>query len=102
MYPCLPMAPTTSSPMVTIKLKLIGMDRAVNPDFLEAIQRTNEDARTIADRYERAGPFACAEHPDAQPSIEISAIFQSSVKVRKVKFCCQALADQVEERMART
>ncbi|MBK8340210.1 MAG: hypothetical protein IPK99_09600 [Flavobacteriales bacterium] len=94
-------APTLSPSMVTIKLKLIGMDRAVNPDFLEAIQRTNENARILAERYEKAGPFACAEHPDAQPCIEISAIFQSSVKVRKAKFCCQALADQVEERMAK-
>jgi hypothetical protein len=85
--------------MVTIKLKLIGMDRAVNPDFLEAITRTNEHARSMVERYERAGPFSCAEHPGHEASIEVSAIFQSSVRVRKVKFCCQALADQVEERM---
>ncbi|MFZ1686890.1 MAG: hypothetical protein WAU70_05700 [Flavobacteriales bacterium] len=87
-------------PIVTIKLKLIGMDRAVNPDFLETITRTNDNARLLAERYEQAGPFVCVEHPEGQPSIEVCAIFQSSVKVRKLKFCCQALADQVEARMA--
>lgn len=86
--------------MVTIKLKLIGMDRAVNPDYLEAIQRTNDHARSMAERLERAGPFTCAEHPEHEASIEVAAIFQSSVKVRKLKFCCQALVDQVEQRMA--
>ncbi|MEO8589108.1 MAG: hypothetical protein ABI432_07065 [Flavobacteriales bacterium] len=91
-------APPTS--VVLIKLKLIGMDRAVNPDYLEAIERTNATAEALAERYEKAGPFYCPEHPDGQPSIEVAAIFQSSVKVRQVKFCCQALADQVEERMA--
>lgn len=96
--------PTTIPPVsmstVTIKLKLIGMDRAVNPDFLEAISRTNNAAEALAERYERAGPFICPDHPEGQPSIEVSAIFQSSVKVRQVKFCCQALSDQVEARMA--
>ncbi|MEO8066492.1 MAG: hypothetical protein ABI599_02240 [Flavobacteriales bacterium] len=87
-------------PTVTIKLKLIGMDRAVNPDFLETITRTNDNARELFERYEQAGPFACAEHPENLPVIEVCAIFQSTVKVRKLKFCCQALADQVEARMA--
>ncbi len=85
--------------MVTIKLKLIGMDRAVNPDLLEAITHTNDQAREVAERYEQAGPFSCDEHPDGMPVIEVSAIYQASVKVRKVKFCCQALADAVDIRM---
>ncbi len=87
--------------MVTIKLKLIGMERAVNPDFLEAISHTNEAATNMAARYERMGPIVCAEHPDAESSIEVQAVFQSSVKVRRSKFCCQALADLVDERIAR-
>jgi hypothetical protein len=86
--------------MVTIKLKLISMDRAVNPDLLESITRTNDSAAVVAERYEQAGPFVCPEHPEQLPFIEVSAIFQSSVKVRKAKFCCQALTDQVEARMA--
>jgi len=90
----------TPMPPVIIKLKLIGMDRAVNPDFLEVVSHTNEKARLLSERYEQAGPFACADHPDEQPFIEVSAIFQSTVKVRNGKFCCQALADQVEARMA--
>jgi hypothetical protein len=85
--------------MVTIKLKLIGMDRAVNPDLLEAVTHTNDQAREMAERYEQAGPFNCEEHPEEQPVIEVSAIYQSSVKVRKVMFCCQALADAVDMRM---
>ena len=91
---------TPPMPAVTIKLKLIGMDRAVNPDFLEVVSRTNEKARLLSESYEQAGPFTCADHPDEQPFIEVSAIFQSTVKVRKAKFCCQALTDQVEARMA--
>ncbi|MBK7554756.1 MAG: hypothetical protein IPI55_09160 [Flavobacteriales bacterium] len=87
-------------PAITFKLKLIGMDRAVNPDFLETVTRTNEKAQELLERYEQAGPFACEEHPDGVTVIEVCAIFQSSVKVRKLKFCCQALADQVEARMA--
>lgn len=87
-------------PAITFKLKLIGMDRAVNPDFLETVTRTNDKARELLERYEQAGPFECAEHPEGLPVIEVCAIFQSSVKVRKVKFCCQALAAQVEARMA--
>lgn len=87
--------------MVTIKLKLIGMDRAVNPDFLEAISQTNEAATNMAARYEGIGPIACPEHPEAESSIEVQAVFQSSVKIRKVKFCCQVLNDLVEERIAR-
>lgn len=87
--------------MVTIKLKLIGMDRAVNPDFLEAISQTNEAASNRAALYEGLGPLACPEHPDAESAIEVQAVFQSSVKVRKVKFCCQALNDLVDERIAR-
>jgi hypothetical protein len=86
--------------MVTIKLKLLGMDRAVNPDYLEAVQRTNANAEAIAEQYEAAGPFRCPEHPDAEAIIEVSTVFQSRVKVRQVGFCCQALVDQVEKRMA--
>ncbi|HMC96682.1 MAG TPA: hypothetical protein VKG92_03455, partial [Flavobacteriales bacterium] len=82
--------PPVSTGMVTIKLKLIGMDRATNPDFLEAVMRTNAEAEALALRYEKAGPFSCAEHPNEESSIEVSAVFQSSVKVRHVKFCCQA------------
>ncbi len=86
--------------MVTIKLKLIGMDRAVNPDFLEAISHTNEAATNLAARYEGMGPIACPEHPEAESSLEVQAVFQSSVKVRRIKFCCQLLTDLVEERIA--
>jgi len=86
--------------MVTIKLKLIGMDRAVNPDFLEAISHTNEAATNMAARYERLVPLMCPDHPDAESAIEVQAVFQSSVKIRKVKFCCQALNDLVEARIA--
>lgn len=86
--------------MVTIKLKLIGMDRAVNPDFLEAISNINEAATQMAARYERIGQLACPEHPEAESAIEVQAVFQSSVKVRKVKFCCQLLTDLVDERIA--
>ena len=94
-------AASASSPVVAIKVKLIGMDRAINPDFLEAVQRTNADAEAIGAQYEKAGPFQCLEHPEGRPVIEITAIFQSRVKVRQVGFCCEALADQVKERMAK-
>ena len=40
--------------MVTIKLKIIGMDRAVNPDFLEAISNAR---RSLATAYPAATPF---------------------------------------------
>lgn len=86
--------------MVTIRLKLIGMERAVNPDFLEAISNTNEAASRMAARYESMGRLACPEHPEAESAIEVQAVFQSSVKVRKVKFCCQALNDLVDARIA--
>jgi len=86
--------------MVTIKLKLIGMDRAVNPDFLEAISNTNEAAANMAARYERLVPLACPEHPEAESSIEVHAVFQSSVKVKRLKFCCQVLSDLVDQRIA--
>lgn len=86
--------------MLTIKLKLIGMDRAVNPDFLEAISQTNEAATNMAARYEPLGRISCPEHPEAESAIEVQALFQSSVKVRKVKFCCQVLTDLVDERIA--
>ena len=86
--------------MVTIRLKLIGNDRATNPDYLEAITRSNDEARAVAETYEKAGPFSCTEHPEQEPVIEVVAVFQSSLRVRKVKFCCQALVDQVEGRMA--
>ena len=46
------------------------------------------------------GQLACPEHPDAESAIEVQAVFQSSVKVRKVKFCCQVLTDLVDERIA--
>ena len=39
-------------PAITFKLKLIGMDRAVNPDFLETVTRTNEKAQELLERYE--------------------------------------------------
>lgn len=86
--------------MVTIRLKLIGMDRAVNPDFLEAISNTNEAATRLAARYEKMGPIVCADHPEAESFLEVHAVFQSSVKVKRLKFCCQALNDLVDERIA--
>lgn len=86
--------------MVTIKLKLIGMDRAVNPDFLEAISHTNEAATNMAARYERLIPLVCPEHPEAESFLEVHAVFQSSVKVKRLKFCCQVLSDLVDERIA--
>ncbi|MBK7084513.1 MAG: hypothetical protein IPH53_07530 [Flavobacteriales bacterium] len=86
--------------MVTIKLKLIGMDRAVNPDFLEAISHTNEAATRLAARYEGMGPMTCPDHPEAESFLEVHAVFQSSVKVKRLKFCCQALNDLVEARIA--
>lgn len=94
--------PTTLLPnsTVTIKLKLIGMESARNPDLLELVERANADAELIAARYTKAGPFRCSEHPEATPSIEVTAGFRSAVKVRQVKFCCAALADQVNSRMA--
>lgn len=94
--------PTTLLPSstVTIKLKLIGMESARNPDLLELVERANADAELIAARYTKAGPFICSEHPEATPSIEVTAGFRSAVKVRQVKFCCAALADLVNSRMA--
>ena len=94
--------PTTLLPnsTVTIKLKLIGMESARNPDLLELVERANADAELIAARYTKAGPFSCAEHPDATPIIEVTAGFRSAVKVRLVKFCCAGLTDQVTSRLA--
>ena len=94
--------PTTLLPnsTVTIKLKLIGMESARNPDLLELVERANADAELVAARYTKAGPFSCAEHPDATPIIEVTAGFRSAVKVRLVKFCCAGLTDQVTSRLA--
>ena len=86
--------------MVTIKLKLIGDEMASNPDYLDAITRSNERARSVAQVYEKAGPFVCEEHPEQESTIVVTAVFQSSIRVSKLKFCCQALADQIEARMA--
>ena len=60
----------------------------------------DEAASNMAARYESMGPIVCSEHPEAESSIEVQAVFQSSVKVRRLKFCCQALADLVDERIA--
>lgn len=94
--------PTTLLPnsTVIVKLKLIGMESARNPDLLELVTRANADAEQMAARYTKAGPFNCAEHPEATPSIEVTAGFRSAVKVRLVKFCCAGLTDQVTSRMA--
>lgn len=85
--------------MVIIKLRLVSMDRAVNPDALEAVQRINAYAESIADVYEKAGPFHCEEHPEAKPMIEVVAVTEARAKVRQVAFCCQSLSDQVAERL---
>lgn len=96
----LPIAIPLPTSTVIVKLKLIGMEQASDPDLLELVTRCNEDAEQLFARYTQAGPFSCADHPEGTPSIEVAAIFRSSVKVRQMKFCCTGLADQVSARMA--
>ena len=96
----LPIVPALPASTVIVKLRLIGMEQASDPDLLELVTRSNNDAERLAARYTKAGPFNCAEHPEGTPIIEVSAIFRSSVKVRQVKFCCAGLAAQVSARMA--
>lgn len=100
--PCavLPIITPLPASTVTVKLKLIGMELASDPDLLELVTRSNGEAERLAERYVQAGPFFCVDHPEGTPSIEVSAIFRSSVKVRQVKFCCAGLTQQVSARMA--